>query len=268
MSIAFFMVDAFTAVPFHGNSAAVVLPGSWPATATMQALSREFNQTATCFVVPEGDGWRLRWFNPRIELDICGHGTLAATHVLARELGVDQPVFRFSTAAGDLGVKCSSTYELSLPREEPEPIEEPGRLSDAIGVRPQGVFRVRRTGNQQVLLVTLPDQDAVARLSPHQAALAAVGVKALIVTAPGTDVDFVCRYFSPSSGVPEDPITGSAFASLAPFWGGRLGKDDLSARQVSKRGGDISCRIFETRVVLGGEAVTVLRGEVEPGILA
>lgn len=267
MSIPFYLVDAFTSVPFSGNSAAVFLPETWPSDEAMQQLARELNQTATCFVVPVGDGWRLRWFNPHHELQLCGHATLAATHVLARELRIERAVYRFLTASGDLGVMRDVGYEISLPRQDPTPIDAPGRLADAMGLEPRQVYRVRWTGSQQVLLVTLPDQDAVERLAPHQEALDAVGVSALIVTSLGTDCDFVCRYFSPSSGVPEDPVTGSAYASLAPFWAARLGKDELRARQVSRRGGDILCRVFEARVVLGGEAVTVLRGELPANIL-
>lgn len=269
MSIPFYLVDAFTSRPFSGNPAAVVLLERWPEAEAMQALAREVNLAATCFVLPVRDRWALRWFNPHSELEICGHATLAATHVLARERGAPPGLFRFDTPAGELGVLTDNGgYELSMPRQDPTPIEEPGRLSDALGVRPRKVFLVRKSKSQQVLLVTLPDQAAVERLAPHQAALAAVGVKALIATSKGDTADFVCRYFSPESGVPEDPVTGSAYASLAPFWASRLGRTELCARQVSRRGGDLSCRVFDTRVVLAGEAVTVVRGELDATALA
>jgi predicted PhzF superfamily epimerase YddE/YHI9 len=243
MSVPFYLVDTFTAVPLTGNPAAVVLPGSWPEDEAMLALARELNLAATCYLVPEGEVWRLRWFSAAGELEMCGH------------------------ASGDLGVKRNSSYELSMPRQDPVPIEEPGRLTDALGVRPQKVYLVRRAGNQQVIMVTLPDQEAVERLSPHLPALAAVGVRALIATAKGEEVDFVCRYFSPGPCVVEDPVTGSAYATLAPFWADQLGKDELRARQICVRGGELLCLVYETRVVVSGEAVTVLRGEIAADLL-
>lgn len=268
MSPNFFLVDAFTSEPFTGNSAGVVLLEAWPSDEVMQGLARELALPATSFLMPEGDGWQLRWFDPRSELELCGHATLAVTHVLAKELGEARAMYRFQTLAGELGVKTNSSYELSLPRRDASEIAEPGRLTDALGVRPQAVYLVRKSGNQQILLVTLPDQRAVERLAPHQQALTAVGVKALMATAQGDEeVDFVCRYFVPARGTPEDSVTGSAYASLAPFWAERLGKTELYARQVSRRGGDLWCRVFDARVVISGEAVTVMRGELASGLL-
>jgi PhzF family phenazine biosynthesis protein len=262
MGQAIVQVDAFTSEPFAGNPAGVcVLAG--PADAGwMQAVAREMNVSETAFLHPEGDGFRLRWFTPRVEVDLCGHATLASAHVLW-ETGRLAPTAsaRFHTRSGLLTAERRGEWiELDFPAEPPEPASCPDGLAAALGVAARYVGR-----NRLYWLVEVDTADTVRRLAPDFARLGVLrDVTAVMVTAPSDDptFDFVSRFFAPAVGIDEDPATGSAHSCLGPFWGPRLGKMAMVAWQASTRGGVVRVRLAGDRVRLGGQAVTVLRGEL------
>jgi PhzF family phenazine biosynthesis protein len=254
------VVDAFAEVPFGGNPAAVCILPDAREDAWLQAVARELNQPATAFLVAAGDEYRLRWFSPRTELALCGHGTLASAHVLWEEVRVaaGDPV-RFRTQAGALTcVRRDGWIAMDFPAEPPEAVATPSdELIRALGARPRLVGR-----NRFDYLVEIDSAAAVRQLAPDLAALAAVPTRGVIVTAAAdtAEHDFVSRFFAPSVGVGEDAVTGSAHCCLGPFWGERLGRDDLTGYQASARGGTVRVRLRGARLDLLGRAVTLLRG--------
>ena len=254
-------VDAFTDRPFAGNPAGVcVLAG--PADATwMQHVAREMNLSETAFLHPEGDGFHLRWFTPTTEVDLCGHATLASAHVLWSEghLAPDAQA-RFQTLSGVLTAeRRGDGIELDFPAEPAVPVAPPPDLIEALGVEPIAVGR-----NRVDFIVEVADEAAVRSARPDMARLATVPARGVIVTSRPDDpaFDFVSRFFGPATGIPEDPVTGSAHCCLGPWWGERLGKEDLIGIQASARGGVVRVRLAGTRVKLLGQAVTVIRGEL------
>lgn len=261
MPFPLFQVDAFTDQPFAGNPAAVcLLPGprdeQW-----MQQVGAEMNLSETAFVHPQADGFSLRWFTPAVEVNLCGHATLAASHVLW-EQGHLSPtdVARFHTRSGLLTARRLGEWiELDFPATPSEPAPLPAGLDDCLGITPRFVGR-----NVFDYLVEADSEETVRNLRPDFGRLAALPVRGVIVTAAASTAgyDFVSRFFAPASGIPEDPVTGSAHCCLAPFWRGRLGKDELVGYQASQRGGVIRVRVAGARVLLRGQAVTVLRGEL------
>ncbi len=261
MALPIVQVDAFTSEPFLGNPAAVcVLPedrdASW-----MQKVAREMNLSETAFLRERPDGFGLRWFTPAVEVDLCGHATLAAAHVLW-ETGRLAPTAtaRFHTRSGLLtAVRRDDWIELDFPATPNEPAEAPPGLVEALGATPRYIGR-----NRFDYLVELEGEDAVRNLRPDFTRLAAVAARGIIVTSRSAtpDRDFVSRFFAPASGVNEDPVTGSAHCALAPFWSQRLKKNKFVAHQISQRGGVLKVQLDGARVRLGGQAVTVLRGEL------
>ncbi len=260
MMLPFAQVDAFADAPFTGNPAAVVELQDWLDDATLLAIAAENNLAETAFLLPERDGRvPLRWFTPVVEVEMCGHATLASGHLLlARDPGRD--VVRFATRrAGELTVtREPAGYALSLPawgpRAEPLPA-----LVAALGLSPDEV-EATLWHRAEYAVIALRDEEAVRAVDPDFRAIAAIGPVAAIVTAPGREVDVVSRVFVPGAGVDEDPVTGSAHAVLAPYWCDRLGRDAFVALQVSARGGRIGCRLDGDRAVLTGGAVTVIEG--------
>ena len=255
-------VDAFTNKPFTGNPAAVcVLPVAADA-AWMQRVAREMNLSETAFLVRRSNGeFDLRWFTPAVEVDLCGHATLASAHVLWEEghLPADAPAV-FHTRSGRLSATRRADWiEMDFPAEPAEPVSAPTGLADALGAEPEWVGR-----NRFDYLVEVDAQATVARLAPDFAALKKLETRGIIVTAraDAEEVDFVSRFFAPGTGVDEDPVTGSAHCCLGPFWQQRLGRDAFTARQVSERGGLVKVVVRGDRVLLLGQAVTVLRGEL------
>jgi predicted PhzF superfamily epimerase YddE/YHI9 len=247
------VVDAFTAVRFAGNPAAVCELAAWPDDRWLQDVAAEMNLAETAFVVAHdtpGD-YDLRWFTPTVEVDLCGHATLATTHALGR----DGPV-RFHTRSGVLTcARNGDRIELDFPAPTNQPVPVDPRLVEALGVE------VRGTRNGPFLLVELADAATVRELAPDIAALGAVHPWGVIVTAAGDrDYDCVSRVFAPNAGIPEDPVTGSAHCQLATFWAPRVGRADLSGFQASRRGGEVGMRLAGDRVILSGRAVTVLTG--------
>jgi PhzF family phenazine biosynthesis protein len=255
-------VDAFTSRPFAGNPAAVcILPKAADA-AWMLTVAREMNLAETAFLVPQRDGYDLRWFTPSVEVDLCGHATLASAHVLWEE-GHLKPgeQARFHTKSGLLSAaKQKSWIELDFPVTPVSPATPPPGLADALGVQPRFVGRSRFD-----YLVEVDDEATVRKLRPDLTALSRLESRGVIVTAASdenSEFDFVSRFFAPQSGVPEDPVTGSAHCALAPYWAPKLGHTDLVAYQASPRGGEVLLRLRGDRVELSGEAVTVLRCEL------
>lgn len=264
MTIPFHWVDAFTDRPFAGNPAGVCLLDTWLEDAQMQRMAAQHGLSETAFVVETGPArFQLRWFTPTVEVDLCGHATLATAHVLFGGVRRDASEITFDSRSGPLQVKRAAgpRIELNFPATPPEPDTDPllaTALEQALGVRPDWIGRTRFDK-----IVLLTDPAVVRALQPNLAGLAKIQSRGVIVTAPGEDgCDFISRFFAPQSGVPEDPVTGSAHCALVPFWVARLGRNELHARQVSARGGELWCRLEGDRVILAGKAVTYLQGTI------
>jgi len=261
MTLSITQVDAFTSKPFSGNPAAVcVLPEPRDA-GWMQDLAREINQPETSFLLRNGEGFDLRWFTPSVEVDLCGHATLAAAHVLweTGRLRGDKPA-RFQTRSGILtAVPQADWIEMDFPLLDETPVSAPPGLIEALGAAPRYVGRSRYD-----FIVELDGEAAVRALRPDFGRLKTVSTRGVIVTGRPDDdgIDFVSRFFAPSIGVDEDPATGSAHCTLAPFWSRRLNKNRFLARQISARGGTMKALLDGDRVRLSGQAVTVLRAEL------
>jgi PhzF family phenazine biosynthesis protein len=264
--IRIYQIDAFTDRPFAGNPAAVCPLDSWLADPLMQAIAAENNLSETAFLVPRDDGFRLRWFTPTREVDLCGHATLASAFVVMNELEPGRNQVTFDSRGGLLTVaRQGDRFVMDFPSFPLFPIAAPASLDAAIGATPGTVLAAR-----DVIAVVLDDAETVRRLRPNLAAMAMLDAGAVMVTARGTgadsDVDFVSRFFAPRFGIPEDPVTGSAHCSLTPYWAHRLGRNRLHARQVSARGGNLGCELIDDRVAITGQAVLVLRGTMRiPG---
>ena len=257
MKIPFYQVDAFTDRVFGGNPAAVCPLETWPDDALMQAIAAENNLSETAFFVSEGDGFRLRWFTPALEVDLCGHATLASAHVLFHHLGYDRDVIRFETLSGTLSVeRQGDLLAMDFPASKPVPAEAPQALLDGLGARPTAVLKSRD------YMAVFERQQEVLDIRPDFAALAQLDCLGIMATAPGEDADFVSRFFAPRAGIPEDPVTGSAHTTLVPYWAERLGKTVLHARQVSERGGELFCEHRGQRVSIAGRAVTYAVGGI------
>jgi len=258
MPIQLYQVDAFASRVFEGNPAAVCPLERWLDDATMQAIAAENALSETAFFVPQGGAFALRWFTPTAEVDLCGHATLAAAFVLFTELDFDGDVARFATRSGELRVaREGDALSLDLPALVAMPCPAPAGLAEALGRAPREVLVA------EDYVAVFEREEDVRALDPDMDALTRLDRRGVVVTAPGHDVDLVSRYFAPAIGIPEDPVTGSTHASLAPYWAGRLGVRSVRARQVSHRGGELTCRVEGDRVVLVGHAVTYLRGAIE-----
>jgi PhzF family phenazine biosynthesis protein len=252
-----FQVDAFAGRRFAGNPAAVVVMPAWLPDDVLLAIAAENNLSETAFVRPEGDGFGLRWFTPTVEVDLCGHATLAAGHVLLTHGWASGPVVEFRAGIGPLTVRREGELLwLDFPSRPPEPVPVSGALSQALGATPAETHAARD------LLAVFGSTAEVAALQPDMHALAALDTFAVIVTAPGETCDFVSRFFAPARGVPEDPVTGSAHCTLTPYWSRRLGKHRLDARQISHRGGELVCEDRGERVGIAGRVADYLRGTI------
>lgn len=257
-----YQVDAFTDRVFAGNPAAVVPLPQWLPDATLQSIAAENNLSETAFFVKESVGYHLRWFTPAVEVDLCGHATLAAAHVLTSHLHIADPTLRFRTKSGWLTVGRDDAGRLVLdfPARPPAHVDVPA-VANALGASPQAVLAGKRD-----LMAVFESQQDVVRLKPNFAAFEGLPSHFLIATAPadeGMPYDFVSRFFCPLAGVDEDPVTGSAHCTLVPYWAKRLGRNQLEAAQVSARGGRLSCTLSDDRVMMAGRAVTYLRGEID-----
>jgi PhzF family phenazine biosynthesis protein len=255
MQLPIYQVDAFTDALFGGNPAAVCLPD-----AKMQAIAAENNLAETAFFVRDGDGYALRWFTPTVEVDLCGHATLASGHIVLRYLDPGRDSVSFHTLkAGTLSVtrRDADLLEMDFPSRPATAADPPAGLLAALGGTPKSVLRARDC------MVIYDSAAEVAALKPDFAALAKVECWASIATARGENgVDFVSRFFAPAQGIDEDPVTGSSHCTLTPYWAERLGKTELEARQISKRGGALRCTLRDDRVGLAGRAVLYLEGKI------
>jgi len=262
MSFPIYTVDAFTRQPFSGNPAAVCLLDEPGDAGWMQQVAAEMNLSETAFLQQTGPGeWNLRWFTPKVEVDLCGHATLASAHVLWQR-GETADALRFQTRSGILtAVREGDAIRLDFPAQPAAESSAPSGLTDALGVTPKYVGRSRDD-----LLVVVDDVRTIINLKPDFARLANIDTRGVIVTAPSDNqgdrqgIDIVSRFFAPRVGVPEDPVTGSAHCCLAPYWAERLGKAELRAVQASTRGGELTVRLTGERVELVGHAVTTLEG--------
>ncbi|WP_374949118.1 PhzF family phenazine biosynthesis protein [Mucilaginibacter sp.] len=259
MTIPIYQADAFTDQLFGGNPAAVCPLQEWLPDAVMQKIALENNLAETAFFVKNQNGYLLRWFTPELEIDLCGHATLASAHILFTELGYADDVINFETLkAGALVVKREGEkYVMDFPSRPSFAADLPEGLVAALGgSKPKEVLRSRD------YVLVYDNEDDIRNMVPDHSALAKIDTLGVIVTAPGKDVDFVSRFFAPAAGVPEDPVTGSAHCNLIPYWAGKLGKNTLHAYQVSARKGELWCELKGDRVTMAGKAVTYLRGEI------
>jgi PhzF family phenazine biosynthesis protein len=257
MKIPIFHVDAFTGEIFDGNPAAVCPLDKWLPDATLQNIAAENNLSETAFIIPRGNEYELRWFTPTIEVDLCGHATLAAAFVLFNELAFPDNEIHFHSRSGVLTVtRDGDILTLDFPSRPPEKCNAPEALVRGFGVTPVQVFKSRD------YVAMFGSAEDVKNLRPDFSALKTLDCLGIIATAPGNDCDFVSRFFAPKAGIDEDPVTGSAHCTLIPFWAGRLGKTKLFARQISKRGGELFCDLAGDRVRIGGIARLYLRGEI------
>ncbi|GLY82665.1 PhzF family phenazine biosynthesis protein [Actinoallomurus iriomotensis] len=260
------VVDAFTGRPFAGNPAGVCVLAAPADSAWMQRVAMELNLSETAFPRPiagSGADFELRWFTPAVEVALCGHATLAAAHVLYETGAVPggRPIRFHTLRSGVLTVRREGgLLVMDFPACPPERIDPPAGLAEALGASPSWTGR----NVQNDILAVLDDAEAVRSLTPDLSALAGYDARGICVTAPDSSYDFVSRFFGPAVGVPEDPVTGSAHCMLAPFWAGRLGRTDLRAHQASARGGDVRVQVRGDRVLLLGEAVTVIEGTLRP----
>jgi PhzF family phenazine biosynthesis protein len=263
MSLPLFHVDAFTRTPFTGNAAAVCILDGPREDAWLQQVASEMNLAATSFLYPQDDGYRLRWFSATFELALCGHGTLASAHVLWEQGYLASDVAaRFYTKGGLLTAKRDGEWiELNFPAKPEEAVEPVAILRESLGVTPLYVGK-----SQLDYLVELESEEVVRSVRPNFAQLATLPARGVIITAAASNAnagyDFVSRFFCPSVGINEDPVTGSAHCVLSPFWSKRLGREQLTGYQASTRGGIVRVRLDGDRVRLGGQAVTLLRGEL------
>jgi predicted PhzF superfamily epimerase YddE/YHI9 len=259
MQIPLYQLDAFADRLFAGNPAAVCPLERWLPDETLRAIAAENNLSETAFVVASGPDYELRWFTPTIEVDLCGHATLAAGHVVLHRLRPGSSSVRFHTRrAGVLGVGSrDGLLVLDFPARAPRPSDPPPGLIDALGGRPSAVLASERDH-----MVVYGTEAEVARLAPSMPPLAALGPVGVIVTARGERSDFVSRFFAPGAGIPEDPATGSAHCVLTPYWSKLLGKTTLDARQISARGGALRCTLRGERVDIAGKVVPYLEGTI------
>ncbi len=258
MKLPLYQIDAFTDRVFAGNPAGVCPLGEWLPAETMQAISQENNLPETVFFVPKGEDFEIRWFTPTVEIDLAGHPTLAAGHLILNRLDPSREQAVFHTQLGDrlAVVRDQGRLAMDFPARPPAPRHGLDAIGPALGADPGEVLAARDG------FAVFNDEDAVRALAPDMAKVAALDFLGIIATAPGKDCDFVSRFFAPGAGVPEDPVTGSAHCTLIPYWGKRLAKQSMFARQISARGGEIWCRDLGDRVTIAGRAAVYMEGTI------
>ena len=257
MKIRQYQVDAFASRSFEGNPAAVCPLESWLEDDLLQAIAEENNLSETAFLVASENGFKLRWFTPVKEVDLCGHATLAAAHVIFEALDYSRQSVVFETRSGELTVeKIGKLLRMKFPASPPKLNEIPELLVKGLGQRPAEVLAA------DDYMAVFDSEATVRAITPNHEMLGQLDLRGVIITAPGVGVDFVSRFFAPKYGIPEDPVTGSAHCELAPYWAEKLGKNTLSAKQVSRRGGNINCEVKGDRVLLSGQAVTFMEGDI------
>ncbi|MFQ5628779.1 MAG: PhzF family phenazine biosynthesis protein [bacterium] len=257
MKIPLYQIDAFASEVFKGNPAAVCPLQDWLDDTAMQAIAQENNLSETAFFVKAGKGFRLRWFTPVAEVDLCGHATLASAYVIFNVLNHKEPEIEFTSKSGKLIVsQKNGLLTMNFPSQPPEPCSPPYSLLEGLGKTPV------ETLAHDDYLVVYENEDDVLGLDPDIAKLNTIDRRGVIVSAKGNAVDFVSRFFAPKYGVGEDPVTGSAHCILTPYWAAQLEKTRMSARQISKRGGELICELQGERVFISGRAVKYMEGEI------
>jgi PhzF family phenazine biosynthesis protein len=254
-----FQVDAFAENVFSGNPAAVCPLDQWPDDSVMQNIAMENNLAETAFIVRQGDGFHIRWFTPTIEVDLCGHATLATAHVLYNHLGIQSDVIQFfSHRSGPLNVyRRGELLILDFPTDSIEKVSPTEEMKTCFDIAPKEFYK----GKTDFMFV-YETEEQVLNVVPNFRTIAGLPVRGVIITAPGSQVDFVSRFFGPQSGIDEDPVTGSAHTTLIPYWSARLGKQDLAAIQLSKRKGLLACKNLGERVLISGKARTYMIGDI------
>lgn len=258
MKIPYYQVNAFTGNGFRGNPAGVCLVDCWPEEEQMQLIAKENNLSETAFVLKEEEFYRIRWFTPAVEVDLCGHATLATAYVILQFIQKSETQVRLMSKSGELKIeKEEAILTLNFPADKINPVTLPEILKDSIQMKPLEVFR----GKTDYMLV-FDDEQKVKSCRPDMELLKTSDCRGVIITAKGNDVDFVSRFFAPQSGIPEDPVTGSAHTTLVPYWSERLDKIKLSAHQLSSRGGELFCCNYGERIGISGNCNIYIEGYI------
>lgn len=259
MKLKIYIVNAFAETTFGGNPAAVIYLREWLTEDLMQKIAAQHNLAETAFIIPQEDDYAIRWFTPEVEVALCGHATLASAHVFYDHLGYKKDKITFHSQSGPLYVSQRNDGKLTLdfPADKATEAQSLPAFEQGLKVKPLKVYK----GSTDYMVV-LENQQAIENLSPDFRILAQLKARGIIVTAKGNEADFVSRCFFPQSGIDEDPVTGSAHTTLAPYWAAQLGKDRLSAIQLSKRKGYLECEIAGNRVLISGNAGTYLEGDI------
>lgn len=258
MELTIYQVDAFTNQLFGGNPAAICPLEDWLPDDLMQQIALENNLSETAFIVPEKNDYRIRWFTPAVEVNLCGHATLAAAHVYYTQLNHTEEKIVFHSKSGPLTVvSVDESYVMNFPTDNFEEAALPEQVELALGPVPTEFYRGRDD-----FMAVFENQKVIESFQPNFQLIAQLPARGLLVTAPGENVDFVSRGFFPASGINEDPVTGSAHTTLTPYWSNKLGKKKLSALQLSSRGGMLECEYLDDRVNLKGQAITYLKGQI------
>jgi PhzF family phenazine biosynthesis protein len=258
MELTLYQIDAFANRPFEGNPAAVCPLRDWLPDEIMQSVSEENNLSETAFFIPTVDGYHIRWFTPKVEVDLCGHATLAASYVLFNIIGIKQDKIDFQSRSGVLTVSKENEWlVMNFPSQPPELCEMPENMIEALGKSPVECLKSKD------YMVVFEKEEDILLLKPRNEELQKLDLRGVIATAKSSKYDFVVRFFAPKYGISEDPVTGSAFTQLAPYWSEKLGKTRLHARQVSNRGGELICEIINDRVNIFGKAVKYFEGRIQ-----
>lgn len=258
MKLSIYQIDAFAERPFEGNPAAVVPLEEWLSAEVMQAIAEENNLAETAFFVPANEGFHIRWFTPNKEVKLCGHATLASAFVLFELLGYAQEAVTFDSLSGSLSVtKTEEILTLDFPSQKPDRCEAPDELVKGLGKTPLECYR------GEDFVAVFDSEKEISRIQPNHSFLEQLDLRGVIVTARSSAHDFVARFFAPKYGIPEDPVTGSAYTQLTPYWSEKLGKTKLSAMQISPRGGRLTCELRGDRVFISGSAIKYMEGTIE-----
>jgi PhzF family phenazine biosynthesis protein len=261
MEIRYYHINAFTDRVIAGNPAGVCFLEAWVDDKILQSIAAQNNLPETAFLVHAGDHYELRWFTPTVEVDLCGHATLASAFAVFEYIDLEASQVDFQTKSGRLSVRRQGKLlMMDFPARPPQPCQAPENIDEILGIPPSETFRARD------LLVVYEEEELVRRLKPDMAGVASLDYFGVIVTAPGENCDFVSRFFAPGAGIPEDPVTGSSHCTLIPYWSKRLGKKELHALQLSERGGELFCTDRGERVTIGGRSVTYMSGTIRIGL--
>jgi len=257
MKIPFYQIDAFTSSLFSGNPAGVCLLDNWLEDATMLAIAAENNLSETAFLVPSNEDYKIKWFTPKVEVDLCGHATLASAFVIFNYVDKSCDTVCFDSVSGPLTVKReTNNLSMDFPSATPSPCPIPNELVDGLLLEPEEVLLSRD------YLVVYDSEEKIKSLRPNMEKLSRLDSLGIIATAQGSQCDFVSRFFAPGVGIPEDPVTGSAHCTLVPYWANKTGKTKFHALQLSQRGGELFCEQMGDRVVIAGRAVAYLEGTI------